>query len=104
MFHKNSMFPMTYRLHILRGSFISRNSHSRLCSCHHSGARSIVPAKKSNTAPIVPQWQWMSSSFQWLYAHFSCFGAVIPIHSKSGYAWLMALTMARFSSSLNAGL
>ena len=49
------MFPMIYRLHILRGSFISRYSHSRLCSCHHIGARSTVPAKKSNTAPMVPQ-------------------------------------------------
>ena len=51
------MLPMIYRFHILLGSFISRYSHSRLCSCHHSGARSIVPAKKSNTTPMVPQWQ-----------------------------------------------
>lgn len=47
------MFPMIYRLHILSGSLTSRYNHSKLCSCHHNGARAIVPAKKSNTTPMV---------------------------------------------------
>ena len=36
--------------------------------------------------------------------HFSCFGAVIPIHSKSGLASLIAVIIALFSSSLNSDL
>ena len=34
-----------YRRHIRFGSFSSLYNHSRLCSCHHRGARSMVPAK-----------------------------------------------------------
>ena len=51
-----------------------------------------------------PQWQWMLSSFQYLYVHFSCLGAVMPIHSRSGLALLMACIISLLSSSENSGL
>ena len=65
MFQRNSALPIMYLRHMRLGSFSSRYSHSSPCRCHHTGARSTVPAKKSNTAPIVPTWQCILSSSQW---------------------------------------
>ena len=44
IFHRKSVLPMIYRLHILRGSLSKRYNHSNPCSCHQIGALLTVPA------------------------------------------------------------
>src|SRR6266481_6674793 len=94
---KKAISSTRYRRHILRGSWISRKSHSSPHFCIHRGARFTNPATTSKVPP-TPMTKGVCNSAFHLFRKISFLGEPIATNNISGCARLIPSTTSASSA------